>query len=569
MGLLQDMEKVSEDYRSGDRNYLEWLLGNTAAVGRGFGDAVATVGDYMVPDALGVGENIAKGMQYLADTDVGQYVGQKKKQFTEEFPVTSRLFGEAFDASNLLGLGAIKRGVMRGDEAMRGLHTASGDVIVPNYYNPRTKQYSPTTEKILQKISPDEVSPSGKEVYVKDNKTQNMIRKGLGFGEFLGRGVGRVASNLINPYNRALYAEHGISPAYKHAYNKFLDADKAYQDGLAAKVPMAERTRLLSQRNAAIEEAHSQMQQMKNIRMQAEAVARKNDATDPFGIAAADPSSPMYFAPTRKNWYWSSGSKGANLRDITPEESKFVQNHFENTWLKGEDMNDVRIVVKKPHSQVTGDHFRDVIGRNSQVKHALNVFKNFKRRGRPEFETVEELAAAVKKKADTKIKIAGHKDKQKAFTYVGEDNGGVWIKLGKAGTAKVEGGVNMLIKIEPNGNVTGYMSDLHDFLEKVPGLGQGLAYSLPKKVLAVSPPMQSNVYSLMSEAKTSDIFGKAGMAKRKPIPSFPENERAAAADRLNTAAAYKPSKTEIARQTGQVAQNVSLFGNLMSPTEEQ
>ena len=79
MGLLQDMEKVSEDYRSGDRNYLEWLLGNTAAVGRSFGDAVATVGDYMVPDALGVGENIAKGMQYLADTEAGQYVGQKKQ----------------------------------------------------------------------------------------------------------------------------------------------------------------------------------------------------------------------------------------------------------------------------------------------------------------------------------------------------------------------------------------------------------------------------------------------------------------------------------------------------------
>jgi len=569
MGLMKDMEKVSDEYRTGDRNYLEWLLGNTAATARAANEAVGTAIDYMVPDQLGIGSTIADIANYVANTDAGQYVSQKKKEFTEEYPVTSRMFGEMVDVASAAPIG---RAIGRTDPAMRGIHTSSGDVIIDNYYNPRSKIYSEPVENMLQKISPDKVSPSGKEVYVKDNKTQNKIRKGMGMTQFLGRGLGRVAQNLINPYNRALYAEHGISPSYKYAYNKYLEADKKYKDALEAKVPIAERTKLLAKRNAAIEEAHSQMQQMGNIRQQAEAVARKNDATDPFNIAAASPSSPNYFNPAQvgsgKNWYWSTGAKDSNLRNIAPEESKFVQNHFEDTWLKGTDLNDVKVVVKKPHSQVTGDHFRDVIGRNSQVKHALDVFKNFKRRGRPEFETLDDLEAALKKKEASKIKVTGSKDKKKAFTVVGQDAGGVWIKMGKAGTAKVEGGVNMLIKIEPNGNVTGYMSDLHDFLEKVPGLGQGLAYSLPKKVLAVSPPMQSNVYTLMSEAKTSDIFGKAGMAKRKPIPSFPENERSVAVDRLNEAANIKPSTGELVRQTGQVAQNLSLFDRAAQEEEQ-
>lgn len=561
MGMFDDMEKVTEEYRSGDRNYLRWLLGNTAATGRAISETVGDVVDPFVPDFLS--DWAAQEMQAV-------YNSAPMKYMREEYPVTSNVFGEVMESLPLMPTARMLRA---GDPAMRGLHTASGDVIVPNFYNPRAKEYPKPVEDLLQKISPDEVSPSGKEVYVKDNKTQNKIRKALGFGEFLGRGLGRVAANLINPYQRGLYAEHGISPSYKRAYNKFLAADKAYKDGLAAKVPMAERTKLLSQRNAAIEEAHSQMQQMKNIRMQAEALARKNDATDPFGIAAADPKSKAYFKPTAKNWYQKNAGKSGNLYDISKPEADFVQKHFEDTWLKGKFLDtpkeDVRIVVKKPHSQVTGDHFRDVVGRNSQVKHALSVFKSFKRRGQPEFDSIESLAEAIKKKEKSKIKITGHKEKKKAFTYVGEGAGGVWIKLGKAGTAKVEGGVNMLIKIEPNGNVTGYMSDLHDFLEKVPVVGQGLAYSLPKKVLAVSPPMQTNVYSVMSKDVTKSTFGEEGMKKRVDIPEFPADERALAVDRLNEAAAFRPSRGEVLRQTGQVGQNLSLFGNPIVTDEEQ
>ena len=125
----------------------------------------------------------------------------------------------------------------------------------------------------------------------------------------------------------------------------------------------------------------------------------------------------------------------------------------------------------------------------------------------------------------------------------------------------------MLMKIEPNGNITGYMSDLHDFLDKVPGIKNVLEYTLPTKVLAVSPPMQSNIYSVMSESAAKNKFGAEGVAKRVPYPSA-AGEKAKAIERIKDTGIPKPSTGEVVRQSGQAAQNAIAGGMLFSTPEE-
>lgn len=122
--------------------------------------------------------------------------------------------------------------------------------------------------------------------------------------------------------------------------------------------------------------------------------------------------------------------------------------------------------------------------------------------------------------------------------------------MSKAGEAKVEGGVNMLIKVGIDGNLTGVMSDLHDFMEKIPtgkiankvGLNRRLAraglpqipdvpnvpmqMALPNNVVAVSPPMQSNVVSITGQTfnqKTKDAMGLR-QADTAPIPEAARKE---------------------------------------------
>lgn len=562
MGLLKDLDKTGREYGEGDRNYLELLLGSAGAAGRAVGDVAATVGDYMIPDELGIGEAIGEGMQYVADSPAGQYAFGMKENFKEAYPRTARAIGEGVDAANLLGIGSVKRGLMQNDPSVRGMHESSGGVIVPNFYNPREVEYSPAVEATLQKVFPDEKSKTSKEVYTGDNKKQNAIRKAMGFGAWGLQGLARVAENLVNPFQRATYTEFGISPSYTKAYKDFMEADKRYE----ANKTMENRTA----RDRALDVAHSQMQQLANIRAQANAKARGTDASDPFMLAVTDPNSKAFFKPTEMGdeWYANTGAKGANIEAIPEADAKTAQEHFEKVWLDG-DVGDVKVVVKKP-TGIGGSHFDDVVARNSRFGHALKVFeKGQSKRGGVEFNSVADLEEALKKQSEQLVKKAGKKDKEKVFSVIKSDDTGVWITSSRAGTAKVEGGINMLMKIEPNGNLTGYMSDLHDFLDKVPAVKNVLEYTLPTKVLAVSPPMQSNIYSVMSESASKKKFGDEGVAKRVPYPSA-AGEKAKAIERIKSTGIPKPSTGEVVRQSGQAAQNAIAGGMLFStPDEEQ
>jgi hypothetical protein len=485
------------------------------------------------------------------------------KDYLANNPEAAALVKDIADASNILAMRGVGGRIGGEDKSMRGFNESSADVIVDNFYNPRQVEYPAPVENLLQKISPDKKSESGKEVFTGDNTRQNKIRKVLGFGSWAAKGLSRVAQNLVDPFARATYSEFGISPAYTAAYRKFKQTEQAYKEGKASKADY----------NQALDAAHSQMQQMANIRHQANAEARIKEGTDPFMLAATDPNSPMYFRPSERgdNWYHETANKGANLKELSPEESKTVQDHVMGAWgIKKDD--DVKIVVKKP-TGMGGNHFKDVVAQNKYFKHALHVFDvgQSKRGGKIEFDSVDDLYEALENRSEVLIKEAGKKDKVKAFRVVKTDDTGVWITGSRAGSAKVEGGINMLMKIEPNGNITGYMSDLHDFLDKVPVVKDILNYTLPTKVLAVSTPMQSNIFSIMSKESAEKKFKNTPdvVDKRVPYPSAEgEATMKVLGPRLDEAASVRPTARGVARQIVPIAENATVGGLLTGPEDE-
>jgi hypothetical protein len=189
--------------------------------------------------------------------------------------------------------------------------------------------------------------------------------------------------------------------------------------------------------------------------------------------------------------------------------------------------------------------------------HLFDLFSPTPKKGAPEY-TLNSLESAVKKK---------EKRKDAEFVYTGKDDTGVYLQVArkqrKGGRGKVEGGINLLMKVEPNGDVTGYMSDLHDFLEKVPVLGKALEKSLPTQVLAVSPPMQTNIYSFTSKKKVDRVYGEGTQEAMKVARPEPAQGQAAefadAAQRLQDMDQLTPSALSRARETGAVAQNISAF----------
>jgi hypothetical protein len=75
------------------------------------------------------------------------------------------------------------------------------------------------------------------------------------------------------------------------------------------------------------------------------------------------------------------------------------------------------------------------------------------------------------------------------------------------------------MKVLPNGRAIGFMSDKHDFLEKLPVVGKILEKVLPRELMAISGPMHLD---LMGTRWAEQALEKAGKpvvprSKNKPV----------------------------------------------------
>ena len=593
---LKDVAQVNTEFKAGERTPFDYAVGTGyAALGKPLEKAMSAVTPAFIE------EKSAEIAHFLSNkTGLTEYLKtldpSSKRRFTEALG----LFGAV---SPIKGIGRVATPNL--DKASAGRDLSSANVIINNYYDPRQKSYGGEgnwLDNTLNKVLPDkDTTKKGQ------NKTQNMIRKGLGMAGWGLNGARRVVSNLFNPMSRAMYNEYGLSSVFtetaralKKQMNKL---DRMEKTSTATDGPT--KTELQNQRSlvaSMIETAHSQVQQTANIRQQVGgAVATNTDVPIEFALRAADPNVPqLYFkkADYGDNWYESSGATSVLDADgISPAQAKFAQDHFEQAWKSsGLDMGKARVIVKAPSSRATGDHFASLSSTvqlnaierafrptgQSQGFYRLVTDDTGKMNILPDINSLEKALEKARVRTETTKGgkeitrgDAGLKAQEKNFSIVGKDKEGVWIQFSHPSRAKVEGGMNLLVHVKPNGDLTGMASDLHDFFNELPVVGVGLKQLMPNQVLAVTPPMKTNIFSISParREKTNNenlkgIYGDSVTQKfvDQPAPGLSLGD---AQTKILEAADLRPSMLGVAGQGVEVAQNATFMGQVLKPEEQE
>ena len=607
-----NLAKVQREFDTDDRNLGEYILG-TAAYGLGkpaadligvpIGFAIDQIPDSVKQGALSLAQQagLPEAMQYLGQ-QVDKYVPESVQRGVGE----ATMFAEAFPMFRATGL-------LR-DPAAAGMFLSSGEVYKKGNYKPEEVPLNYAEEAVgavlgdpVRAVSQkgnlfggmnlDDAAKltSGMTVDQLLTNTTNAYKFMKGSLEWGAKGLGRVANLMFNPTARALYTERGISPVFDTYYQMYKKAEAA-NDKTGA--------------NQALELAQSQMQQMANIKKQAGGKTRGEDATKDFINAATDPDAPQGFVNTAEagqGWYHNSTSNAKSVvNGISKTDSDIIEEHVMRVWKA--DPDKTNIIVKTPRSDYTGNHFEDVLARNTNVTRVAELFAD-KDGNFVQFTTGQELANAIgdlnksvktyqRKSGDNKPgdpkrdKKTGKKESD-LFSIERIEDDGVWLQMSKPGQAKVEGGVNMLIKVDTNGNLTGVMSDLHDFMEKIPtgkiankvGANKALnkaglptikdipnvpmQMALPNNVIAVTPPMQTNVVSVTGQTFNKQTVDAMGLKQTDTTPTPDAAKKAAVRDRVEATAQITPSTGEVLRESVPVAQNVALMGGgLQSALED-
>lgn len=528
---VQDLQKVEQEFQEGDRNVGEYILGTGYY---GVARPIESVIDAVVPN-LGVGEFVG---EQLSRTGLPQYIEENTS------PDTRRALSEGL---GLFGVTPVGRMVGGRAPETRGMYATGGRVYKTGHYNPTEVPLNKVEEAALKNVA---------------DETKNRYKALKGNVSFTLDGLQSVADLFFNPKSRAMFTEYGLNPVYSKVYKDYRQAVNSGDTNKAR-----EQLQIL----------HNQAQAMENIKRQAGQKPKKFSATEDFVLAASDPNAPATYNALRDHgpsWYHEIASPAATFFNFRKADSDFIQEHIQRRWGRAfEKPESTEVLVKTPRSDITGNHFVDVLGRNPSITQVSNLFlkKNGKKPSFEPFDSVEDLKEALEKTAGKKVKQAG-KEKN-AFRVLKSDDTGVWIETTGVGRAKVEGGVNMLIKVEPNGKLTGVMSDLHNFLEeaRIKGVkvrNRPMEAILPNQVMAVSPPMQTNVISVSRVGKFGDEIEILREAQKETMRVPDEALTEAARERVEQPMGLTPSAGEVARQAGQQAGAYTMVGTMLSREEE-
>jgi len=576
--------QASQAYDRGDMSYPEFVAESLAIPTRAFGetlqeavpdfvsDSVRYALDLPGPRMLGALASQDQGVQRAVAADQAL-----TGQFPEGYPRAKRFAGNVATVADV-AMGAMPyaraTGLSRPDE-VKGMFASGGPVYKEGHYNKSEVPLNSFEEFLMENYDVG-ATPNAVNRY-------KAVKGNVKFGAEI---LKNAARSMFDPYTRAKYTEYGIAPIYDKMYEAYKKAEKTGDP---------------TQIKNALEIAHNQMQAMSNIKRQAGQVPRGRDVPFEFAEAASDINAPkVYFRPTEygDDWFAEAVAPGANFGGIRPEDSKFIQNHVEKVWAgkKGYDPNKTYVTVKTPRSDITGNHFRDVLANNKAITKVTNLFQG---KGGPSYRTfgsVEELETSLKalesdnkytrgEKAGQIKKDALGRDRTPPIKVLKSDDTGVWVTItdrdAVIGTAKTEGGVNMIVKVEPDGNLTGVMSDAHNMYEefripftKVRVRNRLMEKALEDDVIALTAPMQTNVVSVSKEGKFGDAAEELREAPKETM-RVPDRARQSAAkgltgprDRVVAAGELQASAGEIARQTVPVTQNILATEALLGDYEE-
>lgn len=483
-------------------------LGQTAGM---IGDVVGETAAALTPDALGIGETVEKATQAVMSTAPAQAATELVLDFSEANPRAAENLGNVFNvASAGVGGGLVKAGA----RANRGAWSAGVKNYIDNFYGNDKPDVDPTKlEQTLGKIALKYKGEktSDKNVALAGKKITGIMKWGMG-------GAAAAIDSLFNPVSRGLYRDTGISRKGQEAVNELLFKNKGNPsdrdlDKAVAQVIFNRHIIEQSDRKGEIGDPLFEIEDFANVQ------GYRPDTLDSFLKGAK-----------------ATKTNTAEGKKVSTPKSVLMTAHdkINKAWGNKPDSKR-KVVFKEPSGGKSGDHLKDLAFKHPANKHIRRIISENKGKM-----TQEKLWRELKKVAD----------KEKTFqvtqTLDQLNKEGLWVQSGMKGSAVVEGGVNGLMKVMPNGRAIGFMSDKHDFLEKLPIVGKFLETALPRELMAISGPMHLDIMGTRWAEQALEKAGKPIVPRGKTSPVKRE-ERPEAEQILQDYVAARPTAGAVVR----------------------
>ena len=476
------------------------------------GEGVGAVGDLIgegitLPfKAMGLGvpdfveEWVGNKIQGISNSKSGKAVAEWAKNNPKDWQSVKNV-------TNVMTFGQGASLVNSAQKANKGAWAAGQKNYIPNYYGNDRPDIKPTMfEETLGK--------QGLKIKGADATPANVALAGKKLKGMLGWAKDAPVNILdatFNPYSRALFSETGISRKGQKAVKDLIDKPKATPRD--------------------VEKAEAQVTYNRHNLEQS---GRKGEIGTPL-LDVEDFNNVQGYTELSKDSF-RSGSKatkttidGKKITTPTKNIDK-AYDYILDAWKINPDKK-TKVVFKEPSGGASGDHLKDLAFKNPVNKTIRKVLSKSPKRPTTEKLYQDLLKEANKKDSGFKVLNTSSEDVAK---------NGLWVQSGMVGTAVVEGGVNALYKVLPNGRVIAYMSDKHDFLEKLPVVGKVLEKSLPIDLLAVSGPMHLDIMNTKWGQKSLEKEGKKYKKRSSPTPKKREG-RKDAMDILKSYSTAKPT----------------------------
>ena len=476
------------------------------------GEGVGMVGDLIgegitLPfKAMGLGvpdfveEWVGNKIQGISNSKSGKAVAEWARNNPKDWQSVKNV-------TNVMTFGQGASLVNSAQKANKGAWAAGQKNYIPNYYGNDRPDVKPTMfEETLGKqglkIKGADATPAN--VALAGKKLKGML-------DWAKDAPANILDATFNPNSRALFAETGISGK----------GQKAVKD-------------LIDNPNATPRDIEKAAAQVTYNRHNLEQSGRKGEIGTPL-LDVEDFNNVQGYTELSKDSF-RSGSKatkttidGKKITTPTKNIDK-AYDYILDAW-KINPNKKTKVVFKEPSGGASGDHLKDLAFKNPVNKTIRKVLSKSPKRPTTEKLYQDLLKESNKKDSGFKVLNTSSEDVAK---------NGLWVQSGMVGTAVVEGGVNALYKVLPNGRVIAYMSDKHDFLEKLPVVGKVLEKSLPIDLLAVSGPMHLDIMNTKWGQKSLEKEGKKYKKRSSPTPKKREG-RKDAMDILKSYSTAKPT----------------------------
>ena len=467
---LGNSKKDNLDYQQGNANAADLAWRAAGDTGELVGDTISAGASVVIPDWVTqtAGDIMQSGVEATLDTELAK----QGLQFLAANPRIARNIEAGMGIAEL----ALPKAMI--DPIRRAISAAAN--YIPSHYKPaveRLKDITPEFQNLADKLLEFKVKgvSTKKEAF-------HLAQKAAGASKWAVNGVVGGLNSVLNPKARALYDKHGINSSSQAIVKQERALEAAARKRGETKV--ADRHR---------EKAVAQIMYNKYITAQSgfkgDVSKAMDDVLDSVSWGGMQPLTKQNYidsAKMQKNTIVTKGSRGKNIStnlSASDADLSFVYEQAQKIWgmpvKKGN-----KLVVKK-NTGAGGNHNSDAIANKNKVhKYMRDLYKSD---GMTDpMEIYNHLKSLSKEDFPSGVKLLNKSAEDVALN-------GLWLSSSHVGSAVTEGGINVMTKILPNQRAMSFVSDVHDFGEKVPVLGKVLTEALPNGEMSITPPIFSDL----------------------------------------------------------------------------